>query len=125
MNILAFEMANVVFSVVAGLLLLVLGAYGRIERPPAAGQPLRPCRASAVDDGEPTSSRPRPEEFEAEAAMREAEIAVVEHCATADQQRRVAAMAAGAHPPGAPPSRGCSSTMLSRAAAGDVRSRAP
>jgi hypothetical protein len=33
-------------------------------------------------------------EFAAEAAMREAEIAVVQHCATEDQQRRVRAMAA-------------------------------
>ena len=34
-----------------------------------------------------------PEEFADEAAMREAEVAAVEHRATADQRRRVEAMA--------------------------------
>jgi hypothetical protein len=43
---------------------------------------------------EPPDLPSAPEEFAAEAAMREAEIAVVQHCATEDQHRRVRAMAA-------------------------------
>ncbi|MGY2084088.1 hypothetical protein [Blastococcus sp. SYSU DS0539] len=42
-----------------------------------------------VDDGFPST----PAEFAAERAMRDAEFAVVQHTATPDQQRRVAAMA--------------------------------
>jgi hypothetical protein len=46
-------------------------------------------------DPEPAESYPStPAEFAAERAMRGAEIAVVNHVATADQRRRVEAMAA-------------------------------
>ena len=91
-NVLAFEIENVVFSVVAGLLLLLLGAYGRVSgnlppdspyaRPPAP----RRGRRRSPSRGRRRSSPPS-------AAMREAEIAVVNHVATAEQRRRVAAMA--------------------------------
>jgi hypothetical protein len=42
---------------------------------------------------EPESFPSTPAEFAAERAMREAEVAVVNHVATAGQRRRVAAMA--------------------------------
>ena len=88
-NILAFDMENVVFSVVVGLLLLVLGAYGRIggHLPPDSPY-VHPTPPD--DDVEDLPSTP--DEFAAEAEMREAEIAVAEHRATEDQRRRVAAM---------------------------------
>jgi hypothetical protein len=88
-NLLAFRMSNVVFSVVVGLLLLLLGAYGRISGNLPANSPYAHPRALAEEASDLPSS---PQEFAAEAAMREAEIAVVQHYATADQQRRVAAM---------------------------------
>jgi hypothetical protein len=91
-NVLAFEMENVVFSVVAGLLLLLLGAYGRVSGNLPPDSPYARPRTDDVDD-EPESFPSTPEEFAAERAMREAEIAVVNHVATADQRRRVAAMA--------------------------------
>ena len=91
-NVLAFEMENVVFSVVAGLLLLLLGAYGRVSGNLPPDSPYARPRNDDVDD-EPESFPSTPEEFAAERAMREAEIAVVNHVATADQRRRVAAMA--------------------------------
>jgi hypothetical protein len=91
-NVLAFEMENVVFSVVAGLLLLLLGAYGRVSGNLPPDSPYARPRTGDVDD-EPESFPSTPEEFAAERAMREAEIAVVNHVATADQRRRVAAMA--------------------------------
>jgi hypothetical protein len=90
LNLLAFQVGNVVFSVVVGSLLLVLGAYGRlssnlpIDSPYARPQP---------PVSEPPELPSTPEEFAAEAAMREAEIAVVQHCATAEQRRLVEAMA--------------------------------
>ena len=93
-NILAFGIENVIFSVVVGLLLLVLGAYGRIggHLPPDSpyADPTPAADDGGVDDDEFPSTA---EEFAAETAMREAEIAVAEHRATDEQRRRVAAMA--------------------------------
>jgi hypothetical protein len=90
-NLLAFSMANVVFSIVAGLVLLMLGAYGRVGGHLPADSPYaHPPSDAGVENAEVYPSTP--EEFAAEAAMREAEVAVVEHRATADQLRRVEAM---------------------------------
>jgi hypothetical protein len=89
-NVLAFEMTNVAFSLVADLTLLLLGAYGRLTGNLPADSPY----ARPIADVEPPEAFPStPEEFAAERAMRDAEIAVVNHVATADQRRRVAAMA--------------------------------
>ncbi len=91
-NVLAFELANVYFSFAAGLTLLLLGAYGRISGHLPADSPY--ARSAAGEEPEPIESYPStPTEFAAERAMREAEIAVVNHVATADQRRRVEAMA--------------------------------
>ena len=91
-NFLAFSMANVIFSIVAGLVLLTLGAYGRISGNLPDDSPYRGEGAPEVPD---TSQQlpETPAERAAERAMRDAELAVVEHRATADQQRRVEAMA--------------------------------
>jgi hypothetical protein len=91
-NVLAFELANVYFSFAAGLTLLLLGAYGRISGHLPADSPY--ARAEAGEDPEAPESYPStPAQFAAERAMREAEIAVVNRVATADQRRRVEAMA--------------------------------
>lgn len=92
-NVLAFSMANVVFSLCAGLVLLTLGAYGRVSGNLPADSPYR--REGDGDDGPDTSQQlpETPAERAAEQAMREAERAVAEHRATPDQERRVAAMA--------------------------------
>jgi hypothetical protein len=91
LNILAFKISNVVFSIVVGLLLLTLGAYGRVS---GNLPPDSPYAHPHPDDTEPPESYPStPEEFAAEAAMREAELAVCEHRATDEQRRRVQAMA--------------------------------
>ncbi|MCZ2860492.1 DUF4383 domain-containing protein [Blastococcus sp. VKM Ac-2987] len=92
LNFLAFRFANVVFSVVAGLVLLILGAYGRVSGNLPSDSPYAHPSGSEdddSDDGFPST----PAEFAAERAMRDAEFAVVQHTATPDQQRRVAAMA--------------------------------
>jgi hypothetical protein len=93
-NILAFEFENVVFSVVVGLLLLTLGAYGRISGHLPDDSPY--ARHDAADDADLDLSSDLPStpaEIAAERAMRDAEVAVVQHVATNEQRRRVAAMA--------------------------------
>ena len=90
-NILAFRFSNVAFSVVAGLLLLLLGAYGRVSGHLPADSPY--ATAGDEDVFTPEEQPSTPAEFAAERAMRDAEVAVVQHVATADQRRRVAAMA--------------------------------
>ncbi len=89
-NILAFEFANVVFSVLVGLVLLLLGAYGRVSGNLPTDSPY--AHPHADEDG-PESVPSTPAEFAAEQAMREAEIAAVNHVASPDQRRRVEAMA--------------------------------
>src|SRR3954452_23320452 len=90
LNFLAFEMSNVIFSIVVGLFLLVLGCYGRVSGPLPDDSPYAHPHPGAV---EPPDLPETPEEFAAEAAMRRAEVAVAEHRATDDERRRVAAMA--------------------------------
>jgi hypothetical protein len=90
-NVLAFRFSNVAFSVVAGLVLLLLGSYGRVSGNLPADSPYArplPDEPEALDESPST-----PAEYEAERAMRDAEVAVVQHTATADQRRRVEAMA--------------------------------
>jgi hypothetical protein len=91
LNVLAFEMSNVGFSVGAGLVLLLLGAYGRFAGHLPPDSPY--ARPGPVVPVEPYEAPRTPAEFAAERAMREAEIAVVNHTATPEQQRCVAAMA--------------------------------
>jgi hypothetical protein len=93
-NLLAFEFENVVFSVVVGLLLLTLGAYGRISGHLPADSPYAHHHPGDDEDLDLTSDLPAtPAEVAAEQAMREAERAVALHSGTEDQRRRVAAMA--------------------------------
>ena len=92
LNVLAFSMANVVFSICAGLVLLTLGAYGRVSGNLPADSPYRrQLEAEAPDTDQQLPQTPA--ETAAERAMREAELAVVEHRATPEQRRRVEAMA--------------------------------
>jgi hypothetical protein len=95
LNVLAFEMSNVIFSVVVGLPMLLVGAYGRIgsQLPPDS-----PYAHPHADNADVVDERPgTPEELAAEEAMREAEIAVVQHTATPGQYQRVEAMAQAHH----------------------------
>jgi hypothetical protein len=91
LNLLAFRMSNVVFSIGVGLLLLLLGAYGRISGHLPDDSPYAHPHPQLV---EPPDQPSTPEDVAVEAAMRRAEIAVAEHTATDEQRRRVAAMAA-------------------------------
>jgi Domain of unknown function (DUF4383) len=91
LNLLAFQLSNVVFSFVVGILLLLIGAYGRISGNLPADSPYahpQPDTEDHLDDFPST-----PEEFAAEQAMRDAEVAVTLRQATPEQYRRVRAMA--------------------------------
>lgn len=92
LNFLAFRFANVVFSVVAGLTLLLLGAYGRVSGNLPSDSPYAHPAASVDEDDSDDGFPSTPAEFAAERAMRDAEVAVVQHTATPEQRRRVAAM---------------------------------
>ena len=94
-NLLAFQIENVVFAEVTGLVLLMLGAYGRVSGNLPTDSPYARPRADGegADGDGPDGVPSTPAEFAAERAMREAEIAVVNHTATPDQRRRVEAMA--------------------------------
>ena len=94
-NLLAFQIENVVFAEVTGLVLLLLGAYGRVSGNLPADSPYAKPREDGdqVDGDGPDGVPSTPAEFAAERAMREAEIAVVNHTPTPDQRRRVEAMA--------------------------------
>src|SRR3954470_23136862 len=70
LNILAFSMANVVFSICAGLVLLTLGAYGRISGNLPADSPYRHEADDIPDTGQQLPETPA--ERAAEQAMREA-----------------------------------------------------
>jgi hypothetical protein len=97
LNWLAFEASNVVFSVLVGLPMLLLGAYGRIGGHLPSDSPYAHPHDDDVDFvGEGPST---PEEAAAEEAMREAEVAVVQHTATPEQYDRVQAMARWHHRP--------------------------
>jgi hypothetical protein len=90
LNWLAFDISNVIFSLGVGLLMLLLGAYGRIGGHLPTDSPY----AHASLDEDYADDRPStPEEVSAEQAMREAEIAVVQHTATPAQYSRVHEMA--------------------------------
>ncbi|MCA0144111.1 DUF4383 domain-containing protein [Blastococcus sp. LR1] len=92
LNFLAFRLSNVVFSVIAGFLLLVLGTYGRVSGNLPSDSPY--ARRVDGDDPDGADEFPStPAEFAAEKAMRAAETAVVQHVASAEQRRRVEAMA--------------------------------
>ena len=91
-NLLAFSMANVIFSIVAGLVLLTLGAYGRVSGNLPEDSPYRQGAADVAVQDTSQQLPETPAEQAAERAMREAERAVAEHRANADQSHRVAAM---------------------------------
>lgn len=87
-NILAFQLANVVASFVAGLLLLMSGSYGRISGALPPGNPYR--------HGDARIPAPRREDRDevlpggtAVSQLAEAERAAALHYATPEQLRRV------------------------------------
>jgi hypothetical protein len=91
-NILAFRLSNVLFSLIVGVVLLVLGAYGRVSGNLPADSPYAHAREAAATPRE-RAAPTTPEEVAAERAMEEAELAVVMGSATPEQRRRVESMA--------------------------------
>lgn len=98
-NILAFEISNVFFSLVVGVLLLCLGLYGRVSGGLSTANPYRQEReerrrakqgasvdtTSTADDDIDDSD----EHLAALAAMTRMEVAVVEGRATPEEERTI------------------------------------
>ncbi|MGW0891583.1 DUF4383 domain-containing protein [Saccharopolyspora sp. NPDC002578] len=82
-NYLAFGMPNVVFSLIAGLVLLILGSYGRVTGDLPLGNPYRVDRGAVVSLD--VSSTPGAREQE----MVDAELAMAEGNPTRDQEALV------------------------------------
>ncbi|OJY44084.1 DUF4383 domain-containing protein [Pseudonocardia sp. 73-21] len=87
LNMLAFRMANVVFSLLVGAALLFVGAYGRFTVDLPASSPYARERTRVELPVHRTDGA-------LERAMAAAERAVALHVATVDQARRVAAASA-------------------------------
>ena len=99
-NILAFEMPNVIFSLVAGAFLLVLGSYGRFtgrlpDNNPYRGE--RPAPEDVADTSTATISL-GPADAAAAHELAEAERAASRKAATPEQMRGLAAARTAASP---------------------------
>lgn len=84
LNVLAFEIPNVVFSLVTGMVLLFLGLYGRVSGGLPADNPYRRRRAGSpeVEQEDPRRTAELDERIRGEQA-------VAEGTATAEQERVV------------------------------------
>lgn len=94
LNVLGFQMSNVVFSIVVGIVLLTLGLYGRVSGNLPEDNPYRANLVAGTPQVEEEPELPprTAAERRAEAEIRAAEIAVAEHRATPEQAARVEAM---------------------------------
>ncbi|MEN3267215.1 DUF4383 domain-containing protein [Pseudonocardia sp.] len=92
LNLLAFRMPNVIFSLVSGALLLFLGAYGRFTGGLPADNPYQAERHGGGDLEVPLPTVFRDQaDVVAARELAEAERAVAQHAATREQVVRVAA----------------------------------
>jgi hypothetical protein len=91
LNLLAFRMSNVIFSLVSGALLMFLGAYGRFTGGLPADNPYQVERhgGGGQDVPLPTVFRDHADVIAAR-ELAEAERAVAQHAATSEQVGRVA-----------------------------------
>jgi hypothetical protein len=89
LNIFAFRISNVVFSLVVGLVLLILGAYGRFTGRLPDSSPYHGDASVA-----PGYGPDRPVDTQTARALADAERAVAEHGATPAQRAGVAAAVA-------------------------------
>lgn len=96
-NLLAFRLPNVFFSLIAGILLLTLGAYGRFSGALPHDNPYYQARHPEDEDpgpAQPAVPLPRDAlDILADKEMAAAEEAVAEGQATAEQAERVRAVA--------------------------------
>lgn len=92
-NFLAFRMSNVIFSLVAGGLLLILGAWGRLTVRLPEDNPYQHERQSNGDRYVMQTVYPDAADAEAARELSAAERAVAQRSATPDQVAGVAAVA--------------------------------
>jgi len=92
LNLLAFRISNVVFSFVAGALLLFLGAWGRFAGHLPDDNPYRRERHVADVPAALPTTFPDPADAAAARELAEAERAVAQHAARRDVVARVDAL---------------------------------
>jgi Domain of unknown function (DUF4383) len=92
LNVLAFRLPNVFFSIGAGLVLLLVGAYGRLSGGLPDDNPYREPRTNEAVALPRQPIPTTPAEHAVDRAMAAAEVAVAQGAATPDQARRVAAI---------------------------------
>lgn len=98
-NLLAFEMSNVVFSLVAGGLLLVLGAWGRFTGRLPADNQYAGDHGAVDGGGEPDPVRfPDPVDARAAVELADAERAGARHAATPAQAAALRAVGTARRP---------------------------
>lgn len=93
LNLLAFRLPNVFFSIGAGLVLLILGSYGRVSGKLPNDNPYRQEREGEELDDDQDLRSPHPRnraERAADEEMAAASRALVNGAASEDQRRRMA-----------------------------------
>ena len=92
LNLLAFRIPNVVFSFVAGALLLFLGAWGRFTGRLPDDNPYRQERHHNDHPDAPLTTFHDPDDIRAARELADAERAVAQHTAPADVAARIDAL---------------------------------
>ena len=93
LNLLAFRMSNVIFSLAAGALLLFLGAYGRFTGGLSADNPYQRERHAGDDDPAPLPTTfPDGDDAAAAPALAAAERATAQGTATPEQAAGIEAV---------------------------------
>lgn len=92
LNLLAFRMSNVIFSFIAGALLLFLGAWGRFSGRLPDDNPYRRERHAADQPAPLPAHFTDPDDVAAARELAEAERAVAQHVATPDVVARIEAI---------------------------------
>ena len=96
LNLLGFEIPNVVFSLLAGGMLVVVGAYGRFTGRLPDANPYNRGRGGVTDGSRDSGPDPivvtAPGDVRAAIEMADAERSVIDHTATPEQTARVKAL---------------------------------
>jgi hypothetical protein len=89
LNVFAFRLSNVVFSLAVGAVLLVTGAYGRVSGGLPSDNPYHRDSANGEGPSKPEEIAQRAHNLAVGSELAEAERAYAVHCANGEQIRRL------------------------------------